>query len=239
MSLLLGHAGFAVACAGSGREGLQLLARDRRDVVLLDLHLPDCSGLQLLERLNRSVPRPAVIVMTGFGTVPSVVEAMRLGASDFLEKPVFEEDILAAIDKLVPPGAAPAPEIRQPADGRIAHLVSVIEARITERQALSLAQLARAVGLSPAYLSRLFSEQTGRPLVPYIRDRRIRRAAAALARRREGIEAVARQFGYRYVTGFTRDFRRVLGCSPREFVAALLPDDGELREPELPEDPRG
>ncbi len=89
--------GFDVVTAGDGDAALQAVRRDQPDVVLADLRLPNRGGMSLLEAI-REQPRPvAVVVMTGFGTVETATQAMKLGASDYLLKPVRLRDVHAAL----------------------------------------------------------------------------------------------------------------------------------------------
>ncbi len=79
---------------GTGKEGLQTADEVSPDVVLLDLRLPDMDGIDVLRALKGRHPETAVIIITGFGQIQSAVEAMKAGATDYLEKP-FEH-----LDKL-------------------------------------------------------------------------------------------------------------------------------------------
>lgn len=71
------------------------------DCVLLDVRLPDMSGIDVLSELRRLGLQPAVIVMTGFGDVPLAVEAMKAGARDFIEKPFAADLIMSAVDSIL------------------------------------------------------------------------------------------------------------------------------------------
>jgi DNA-binding NtrC family response regulator len=89
-----------VHAAASGAEGLQLADEVEPDVVLLDLRLPDTGGIEVLTTLRSRHPDTAVIMMTAFGQIENVVEAMRLGASDYLEKPFDRlEKLRLAVDR--------------------------------------------------------------------------------------------------------------------------------------------
>ena len=79
---------------GTGKEGLQTADEVSPDLVLLDLRLPDMDGIDVLRALKGRHPETAVIIITGFGQIQSAVEAMKAGATDYLEKP-FEH-----LDKL-------------------------------------------------------------------------------------------------------------------------------------------
>jgi two-component system NtrC family response regulator len=80
--------GYALRLISSGKDFLRLLSEAPPDLCLLDLHLPDASGLELLEKLRRSRPDIPAIVVTASESVEDVVTAMRLGASDYVTKPI-------------------------------------------------------------------------------------------------------------------------------------------------------
>jgi DNA-binding NtrC family response regulator len=95
----LSQDGYEVAAAADGQAGIRLLAARPFDFVLTDLQLPDVSGLRVLEASRAAQPRVPVVVLTGFGTVGSAVEAMKLGAYDFLEKPLELDDLARLIEQ--------------------------------------------------------------------------------------------------------------------------------------------
>jgi diguanylate cyclase (GGDEF)-like protein len=86
--------GFRVATAASGREALSRLGDEGPfDLVLTDLSMREMDGLELLERVKRASPRTEVIVLTGYASLESALQAMRLGAADYLRKPVSAPEI--------------------------------------------------------------------------------------------------------------------------------------------------
>ena len=87
-SLTFGHMGFTVQTATSAGEGLHLLTQQPPDVVLLDISLPDQSGLDIFHQIYRFNARIPVIFITGHGTTETAIEAMKLGAYDYFVKPV-------------------------------------------------------------------------------------------------------------------------------------------------------
>ena len=90
--------GYAVELASTGAEGLAMAADVRPQVMILDMRLPDTDGLSVLRRARQLDPLVQVIVITAFGDVQSAVEAMKLGACDFLRKPYEMEDIVLAVE---------------------------------------------------------------------------------------------------------------------------------------------
>ncbi len=95
----LEDADYAVSTAGSGEEGLRRLQKDLFDLVLLDLNLPGMHGLNVLSAAPATQTDAQFIVMTAFGTVDSAVEAMKLGAFDYLSKPFRPEELLLVIER--------------------------------------------------------------------------------------------------------------------------------------------
>jgi len=91
--------GFDVFTAEYGKEGLNLLLRKHIDIVLLDLNLPDINGLDVLKEIREVDVQSFIIIITAYGDINSAVEAMRLGAYDYLTKPFDIEDIKIVINK--------------------------------------------------------------------------------------------------------------------------------------------
>ncbi|MBC8229065.1 sigma-54-dependent Fis family transcriptional regulator [bacterium] len=96
LSGLLKDEGYAVVTADSGREALNQIKQTRVDLVMLDLRLPDLDGLEVLRRIRFDDATLPVIMMSAHGTIPTAVEATKLGAYDFIEKP-FE----SAVERLL------------------------------------------------------------------------------------------------------------------------------------------
>ncbi|MES1243702.1 MAG: sigma-54 dependent transcriptional regulator [Acidobacteriota bacterium] len=97
----LAQEGYEVSAAADGLAGVRLVEERAFDLVLTDLKLPDVSGLEVLAASRRAQPRTPVVVLTGFGTVGTAVEAMKLGAYDFREKPVEIDDLARLIEQAI------------------------------------------------------------------------------------------------------------------------------------------
>jgi DNA-binding response OmpR family regulator len=104
---ILRDGGFLVDAACSASDALSLCQRSLPDVALVDLNLPDMSGLQLLDTLRQQNVRTPVIIVTGFGSCRSAVEAMRAGAVDFVEKPLIGDELVEVVRRgLLPSSSA-------------------------------------------------------------------------------------------------------------------------------------
>ena len=93
LELALADRGFHVAGTGTAREAIALVAAGDIDVVLTDLQLPDRSGLEILAALRERHADIPVVLITAFGTVETAVQAMKLGAYDYVLKPFQVDDI--------------------------------------------------------------------------------------------------------------------------------------------------
>ncbi|CAN5363777.1 sigma-54 dependent transcriptional regulator [soil metagenome] len=89
--------GYLLADAQSGEEAVKLLEKEKYDVLLTDVNLPGMSGLELLPICHQHNPETYLMVMTGYGSIDMAVQAMKLGASDFLCKPIALNDLTAAV----------------------------------------------------------------------------------------------------------------------------------------------
>jgi len=85
---ILSRDGYRLLEAADAEAALEILAQGKIDLILSDQRMPGLSGLELARRVRAASPSPAVILMTAFGTIPDAVEALRLGASDYLTKPL-------------------------------------------------------------------------------------------------------------------------------------------------------
>ena len=99
LELQLGEEGFLVHSAADAEAGLQLLVREKPDLVVTDLRLPGMSGLEFLQAVKRVNAALPVVMMTAHGTVEAAVEAMKIGASDFVTKPFSLDELVLIIRK--------------------------------------------------------------------------------------------------------------------------------------------
>jgi two-component system response regulator HydG len=99
LAMMLRGAGFDVDEAADGGQGKELGATGAYDVVITDLRMGECNGIDLLRAVKGAQPMTEVIVMTAYGTIESAVEAMRLGAFDYIQKPFTEQELIVKVTK--------------------------------------------------------------------------------------------------------------------------------------------
>jgi DNA-binding NtrC family response regulator len=95
----LSSQGYEVSLAESGEKAVQLLQNQPARVALVDLKMPGMDGIQTLKEITKVVPHILTIIMTGYPTVESSIEALRFGAHDYVVKPFKLNDLKASIEK--------------------------------------------------------------------------------------------------------------------------------------------
>src|SRR5579863_5370053 len=104
LSDVLQEDGFKVSVCHRGDEGLRHATQAEYDVVLTDLRLPGLSGLELVRQLHEAQPRLPVVLMTAHGTIETAIEATKLGAYDYLQKPFEMPGLLSVLHCAVDAG---------------------------------------------------------------------------------------------------------------------------------------
>ncbi|UCH06809.1 MAG: sigma-54-dependent Fis family transcriptional regulator [Deltaproteobacteria bacterium] len=99
VSALLTDEGFEVDVSLDGRQGLDWAIERTYDVVLTDIRMPDIGGMKVLRDVKRINPTLPVIMITGYASVESAVQAMKLGAAEYIEKPFEPEQLLDAVSR--------------------------------------------------------------------------------------------------------------------------------------------
>jgi DNA-binding NtrC family response regulator len=100
LSKILTHDGYEVSSAGNGLEALNFLRSNAVELIITDLNMPEMNGLMFLRELKRSYPSSKVIMITAYGEVESYLEAITLGAFEYINKPVKYDDLKKVIDKI-------------------------------------------------------------------------------------------------------------------------------------------
>ena len=96
---ILPYSGYQTLSASTGEEGIELATKLHPDVILVDLELPDTTGLKVIEELNRRGITIPAIMITGYGSEGTAARALRLGAQGYLVKPFTTEEVLSSVEK--------------------------------------------------------------------------------------------------------------------------------------------
>ncbi|MBZ5540028.1 MAG: response regulator [Acidobacteriia bacterium] len=124
LATLLSAAGFACGTASSGEAALGLLQREKPDAVISDLNMPGMTGMELLAAVRRQYSYLALLVTTGVDDVRMGIQAMKLGADDYLVKPLQEEVVIASLKR-----ALQKKRLEQEVEGYRHHLEEIVTER--------------------------------------------------------------------------------------------------------------
>ncbi len=126
---ILTQENFEVDVSLSSREGLDRAMSREYDLILTDIRMPEIGGMRILRDIKRAKPSLPVIIITGYATVKSAVQAMKLGASDYIEKPFTPDMLLSAAKRSIEKAVGEEPEKQE-----LIHKDEVI--RVLERAAV-------------------------------------------------------------------------------------------------------
>lgn len=100
LSKLLAQEGYLVDSVSNGYEALTYLRQNEADLIVTDINMPGMNGITFLRELNKSFPKSNVIMITAYGGVESYIEAMNLGAFEYINKPVKIEELKSILNKI-------------------------------------------------------------------------------------------------------------------------------------------
>ena len=233
--------GFRFAAeAKNGREALEIFHRIRPDLVITDIRMPQCSGLEFIAEIRESSPGGAdetkVVILTGFDDFNYAQAAIRLRVKDYLLKPVSPGELTALLEQLKreldETAARRTPEepsaSAHPADRRVNnhnhHPVSetaekakaYIESHYMQ-SSLALDDLCSRLAVSPSTLSRIFRSQLHTTFSAYLREVRLRAAEELIRRTDMRGKEIAYQVGFSSPHYFSHVFTVHRGYSPSEY----------------------
>jgi len=107
---ILAGEGYEVDVTLSGREGIDRATKGNYDILLTDIRMPDIGGMRVLRDVKRAKPSLPVIMITGYASIQSSVQAMKLGAADYVEKPFTPDQLIRSVASALDAEAAREPE---------------------------------------------------------------------------------------------------------------------------------
>jgi len=161
LSDVLGKRGYRIATASNGRAALERLAEQEFDVVVADIRMPVMDGMELLRRVKARYPSTDVIMLTAYGTIESAVAAVKMGAYDYLLKPLDPERIIGTLSEISRRRGWGEP--REPAPGEDEYIFDGIIG-INERM-LKVHEMVRKVAKTDCNVLILGESGTGKELI--------------------------------------------------------------------------
>jgi DNA-binding NtrC family response regulator len=110
---ILADENYTVDVTLSGREGIDRAVKQDYDIVLTDIRMPDIGGMRVLRDVKRAKPSLPVVMITGYASIESSVQAMKMGAADYLEKPFTPDQLLKAVASALDVAATQEPEAQE------------------------------------------------------------------------------------------------------------------------------
>lgn len=205
--------------ASNGQEALDIIFRDKPDIMFLDVQMPLKDGIEVMQEAKRADILPYTMILSGYDEFKYCQQALRLGAREYLLKPVRSSDILQMVNR----AADEVSGMPEDAGNELADeknpLVELAKEYIAEHyyENLMLADVAQKAGVSAGYLSTLFQKQLSKGFVDYLNEIRIERACTYLQQNYLKTYEIAYKVGFRDEKYFSKVFKKVKGQSPSEY----------------------
>jgi YesN/AraC family two-component response regulator len=226
-STILRLACFEAATATDGRAGIDLGLRRSFDVHLVDLRMPEMSGIDVVRELKLSGVRGRTVIVTAFPEVGSSFDAATVGADGYVEGPLFGDEVVEVVRQAI---GGPFP-VRHPAhraelasqapasliDPRIREVIRIIDSELDKSP--SVTDLAIRVDLSESGLRHLFHASLGITLTSFRTERRLHVAAMRLTTTYDRISQIAQSVGLGNLHAFRKMFHERFGMSPKSYRA--------------------
>lgn len=211
-----------VDTAENGRKALDMIRSRNVDLLITDIRMPVMDGLRLLTELRGENRRIKTILLSGYAEFEYARQGLRLGAIDYLLKPVQQEQLIRTVEKALESDMRE--EETDALDGvmgksirndNVRKALDCIHARIQEP--LTIKEVARQVHLNPSYFSVLFKEETGVNFTDYLTMYRIRKAKKLLLETDAGLDEISERIGYQTTSYFIKTFKKLEQMTPNEF----------------------
>ena len=211
----------AVYQASDGERAWQLVQQHQLEIVLSDINMPGLDGISLAKRIKEQYPNTRIVFLTGYDYFDYAVSAVKLGADDYVLKPLSRSDIEAVLRRTVN-------KLRQQAQQQQAQqlleqrtepagtLGQAIQHHLSNPQ-LSLTFLAKELGFNATYLSTLIKKELGINFQDYVGQQRMERAKLLLLTTPLKVYEIAREVGFEDINYFSMRFKQVVGVTPRQY----------------------
>ncbi len=207
---------YDVLTAPDGKKALDILMRPNSiDLVLLDQKMPGEKGTELIRKIRQKSKDTSIVILTAYGSKEVVLESLRAGADDFLDKVSDIETIRAVIEKIIDSKRKNRSLPESGGSGKIEEMKRYIDKNCYKR--FTLENVASEVHLTPKYASRLFKEKTGLSFTDYRLKVKLEEAKKLLKSTSLSISSIAYKIGYMNPESFMRKFKDHYGRTPTEY----------------------
>lgn len=205
--------------ASNGQETLDIIFQNKPDIMFLDVQMPLKTGLEVMQEAKRAGILPCTIILSGYDDFSYCQKALRLGAKDYLLKPVRSSDILKMLNGVADELFGTEGTVIETAADDKNKFVELAKEYMAEHyyENLQLSDIAVKLGITAGYLSTLFQKQTGKGFVEHLNEIRIERACTYLRQNYLKIYEVAYKVGFNDEKYFYKVFKKIIGQPPSEY----------------------
>ncbi|MFJ7726759.1 response regulator [Neobacillus sp. NPDC097160] len=211
----------------NGLEALDWIKQNEADLVITDIRMPIMEGLTLVKELSQLKRKQDVMVISVHDEFQFVQQSLRNGVTDYLLKPVEENELRASLEKWLDQQSIE--ETTRNSEKKVEENLpsSTIERVLhyfqkTPLDQITLKDAAERVHMNPSYLSQLFKQQLNKKFVDYITELRIEESKRLLVKTSLRMSEIAERVGYSDLAYFSNNFKKITGFSPSEFRKSAI-----------------
>lgn len=208
--------------ASNGAETLDIIFRNKPDILILDMQMPIKDGIEVMQEANRAGVLPYTLVLSGYDEFRYCQQALRLGARDYLLKPVRSSDILHMLNEAADTLFGKETVFQTELSKEKNKLAELAKEYVQEHyfEKIALTDVADKIGVTPGYLSTLFQKQYEKGFIDFLNEVRIERACTYLHQNYLKTYEIAYKVGFNDEKYFSKVFKKIKGCSPSEYKKA-------------------
>jgi len=208
--------GYSVIEASGGEEAIRIFKKPNEiELVILDVKMPGLSGTDILKQIKEIDPEIKVIMLTGYSSKDTAVEALRGRADDYIEKPVDEEAVRRMIARLLDEKTGNVYGESLDSNGKMERVKRFLERNCFKK--VTLSDAAQTVYMSPKYLSNLFKRVTGKSFNEYKLGIKMEKVGEMLRNTGCTICEISNKMGFQNPESFMRIFKKINGLTPTEY----------------------
>lgn len=231
-----------VAEAGNGRKAVEKALQIRPDVVLMDIEMPIMNGVEAAKKIREQIPDCEIVFLTAYAEFEYARQAMRIGAAEFLLKPVDEEELVAVLQRLLSlelPDREETQKDVQKFQGDVAAVENLAGKNAGERSTMivmeakkyidshymndiSIESLAERFNISTNHFNRIFKQVYDIACKEYLITVRVEAAKQYLSSPLLTVREVGSMIGYPDPNYFTKVFRKRVGVTPKEYRNQII-----------------
>lgn len=232
MAKIIGEMGLPLQVSGEAEDGeaaWEGICNKRPDILLADIRMPGLTGLELVHKMRQEGLVAKTVFISGYAEFAYAKQALRMGVSDYLLKPVEEEELKEVLEGLILEldGEREAAQSLDRGNAKNAESPSILQQAIREIQEgccgnITLKELADKYYISDSRLSVQLKEQLGMSFPNYLASLRMKKAQELMKDEALSLEVIAKSVGYKDYFYFNKVFKKVVGLSPSRFRKNLV-----------------